>query len=132
MSHRLLLSVGSFGWWSMDAVVTWIDKFWLDCIFSCFLSMHFTLGQGTLDKLIQDSDTNPQLLNTVHPAAKNFLLTLPNLKKSLRFFPESNCDCLVPCSSCLLFLSSLHMCSSWRLLAGLGLLETLQNTDVLI
>ncbi len=34
--------------------------------------MHFTLGQGALDKLIQDSDTNLQLLDTVHPAAKIF------------------------------------------------------------
>ncbi len=35
--------------------------------------MHFTLGQGALDKLIQDSDTNLQLLDTVHPAAKIFV-----------------------------------------------------------
>lgn len=35
--------------------------------------MHFTLGQGALEKLIQDSDTNLQLLDTVHPAAKIFV-----------------------------------------------------------
>jgi hypothetical protein len=35
--------------------------------------MHFTLGQGALDKLIQDSDTNLQLLDTVHPAANIFV-----------------------------------------------------------